>query len=470
MSSQINEMSNRNGSLLRGLVMVLDLLLLNVYTWFFMEAVSSPFARIKSFWLAVCFAYLISIHFFPPVFHLRQSTRLFVIGRVIRIWTFFLIMSLCFLFFLHCVVLLKWRYWLVYYGLFFILLCTGHLLDRRLLLHYCKWKGLWHEVLFVGQGPSLEDLYAAMRDDVSYGYRLKGYFADAPKEDFLGGIPYLGRVSELDSWLDGYPGRISAVYCSLPSERADEIRQLMECCTRHVTLFYSVPNVRNYLKRKMNMALYGDVPVLYISEIPLNRPGNKLFKRVFDIVVSVIFLVCFFPWIYLIVGAIIELTMPGPIFFKQKRTGLDGREFWCYKFRSMKVNDEADSVQATKNDPRKTKFGNFMRHTNIDELPQFWNVLMGTMSIVGPRPHMLRHTEVYSRLISKYMVRHFVKPGITGWAQVTGCRGETHELWQMERRVRKDIWYIEHWSFLLDLKIIWLTIWEVISGKNDEAY
>jgi putative colanic acid biosynthesis UDP-glucose lipid carrier transferase len=212
--------------------MVLDLLLLNVYTWFFMEAVSSPFARIKSFWLAVCFAYLISIHFFPPVFHLRQSTRLFVIGRVIRIWTFFLIMSLCFLFFLHCVVLLKWRYWLVYYGLFFILLCTGHLLDRRLLLHYCKWKGLWHEVLFVGQGPSLEDLYAAMRDDVSYGYRLKGYFADAPKEDFLGGIPYLGRVSELDSWLDGYPGRISAVYCSLPSERADEIRQLMECCTR----------------------------------------------------------------------------------------------------------------------------------------------------------------------------------------------------------------------------------------------
>ena len=267
-----------------------------------------------------------------------------------------------------------------------------------------------------------------------------------------------------------YHGSISAVYCSLSSTRADEIWQLIACCTRHVTLFYSVPNVRNYLKRKMNMALYGDVPVLYISEIPLNRPVNKLFKRVFDIVVSVIFLVFFFPWIYLIVGAIIKLTMPGPVFFKQKRTGLDGKEFWCYKFRSMKVNDEADSAQATKDDPRKTKFGNFMRHTNIDELPQFWNVLMGTMSIVGPRPHMLKHTEVYSQLISKYMVRHFVKPGITGWAQVTGCRGETHELWQMERRVRKDIWYIENWSFLLDLKIIWLTIWDVISGKNGEAY
>jgi putative colanic acid biosynthesis UDP-glucose lipid carrier transferase len=202
MSSQVNEMSNRNGSLLRGLAIVSDLLLLNVYTWVFMEAVSSPFARIKSFWLAICFAYLISIHFFPPVFHLRQSTRLFVIGRVIKTWTFFLIMSLCFLFFLHCVFLLKWRYWLAYYGLFFILLCTGHLLGRKLLLCYRKRKGLWHEVLFVGQSPSLEDLYAAMRDDASYGYRLKGYFADAPKEDFLEGIPYLGGVSEV-KFLDG---------------------------------------------------------------------------------------------------------------------------------------------------------------------------------------------------------------------------------------------------------------------------
>ena len=470
MSSQVNEMSNRNSSLLKGMVILADLLFLNGYTWVYTNTVGTPLVTRKGFWLAINFAYLIGIHFFPPVFHLRQSTRLTVVRRVTKTWIFYTVISLCFIFFLNCAAPLNWRYWILYYGLFFFSLVIERLTGRWLLLTYRRRRGLKHEVLFVGQSPNLEDLYAAMRDDASYSYRLKGYFADVPKEDFLEGIPYLGGVSEVSSWMDDYPGRISAVYCSLSSERADEIRQLIACCTRHVTLFYSVPNVRNYLKRKMNMALYGDVPVLYISEIPLNRPGNKLFKRVFDIVVSVIFLVFFFPWIYLIVGAIIKLTMPGPVFFKQKRTGLDGREFWCYKFRSMKVNDEADSVQATKDDPRKTKFGNFMRHTNIDELPQFWNVLMGTMSIVGPRPHMLKHTEVYSQLISKYMVRHFVKPGITGWAQVTGCRGETHELWQMERRVRKDIWYIENWSFLLDLKIIWLTIWDVISGKNGEAY
>ena len=162
--------------------------------------------------------------------------------------------------------------------------------------------------------------------------------------------------------------------------------------------------------------------------------------------------------------------MPGPIFFKQKRNGLNGEEFTCYKFRSMKVNNDADKLQATKDDPRKTKFGDFIRKTNIDELPQFWNVLKGDMSVVGPRPHMLMHTEMYSKLIPQYMIRHFAKPGITGWAQVTGCRGETKELWQMEERIKKDIWYIEHWRMLLDLKIIWLTVWNQVSGNDKKAY
>lgn len=163
-----------------------------------------------------------------------------------------------------------------------------------------------------------------------------------------------------------------------------------------------------------------------------------------------------------IIAIIIKIQSPGPIFFKQERTGFAGKTFFCYKFRSMHVNKDADLEQATENDPRKFAFGNFMRKTNIDELPQFWNVLRGDMSIVGPRPHMLHHTEIYSELIDKYMVRHFCKPGITGWAQVTGFRGETKELWQMEERVERDIWYIEHWTFMLDIKIIYKTIKSVI--------
>jgi putative colanic acid biosynthesis UDP-glucose lipid carrier transferase len=155
-----------------------------------------------------------------------------------------------------------------------------------------------------------------------------------------------------------------------------------------------------------------------------------------------------------IIAYFIKRQSPGPLFFKQERTGLNGKTFICYKFRSMHVNKDADRVQATKNDPRKFPFGEFIRHTNLDEFPQFYNVLKGDMSIVGPRPHMLAHTKQYSSIIDKYMVRHFSLPGITGYAQVSGCRGETKELWQMEERIKKDIWYIENWSFWLDIKII----------------
>lgn len=170
--------------------------------------------------------------------------------------------------------------------------------------------------------------------------------------------------------------------------------------------------------------------------------------------------------IYLIIGTAIKITSPGPIFFKQKRSGEAGKEFLCYKFRSMRVNKDSDTMQATKNDPRKTKLGNFLRKSNIDELPQFINVLLGSMSVVGPRPHMLKHTEEYSKLVDKYMVRHLIKPGITGWAQINGFRGETKELWQMEGRVERDIWYLEHWTFMLDLYIIYKTVKNAIQGEK----
>jgi len=170
-----------------------------------------------------------------------------------------------------------------------------------------------------------------------------------------------------------------------------------------------------------------------------------------------------------VVAVFILIQSPGPLFFRQIRTGVSGKDFMCYKFRSMHINRDADTVQATEHDPRKFPFGDWMRKYNIDELPQFWNVLMGEMSVVGPRPHMLYHTEMYKRKIGKYMVRHFVKPGITGWAQVTGFRGETKELWQMEERVKCDIWYIEHWSIWLDIRIVWMTV-KSIFIHDEKAY
>ena len=214
--------------------------------------------------------------------------------------------------------------------------------------------------------------------------------------------------------------------------------------------------------------LIDDVEVYVTYENPLGNPANRFVKRLFDIVVSFLALLVMLPFLP-ILAIIIKSQSPGPIFFKQLRTGIDGHDFMMYKFRSMHVNSDADKVQATKDDPRKYAFGNFMRKTNIDELPQFWNVLKGDMSIVGPRPHMLAHTEMYSQLIDKYMVRHFMKPGVTGWAQVTGFRGETSELWQMEGRVKRDIWYMEHWSIWLDIRIIWLTF-KSLFKRDEHAY
>ena len=189
-------------------------------------------------------------------------------------------------------------------------------------------------------------------------------------------------------------------------------------------------------------------------------------KRALDIVGSMVGMIIL-GIATIFVAPAIKLDSPGPVFFKQKRNGLNDKEFYCYKFRSMRVNTQADSLQATKDDPRKTRWGNIMRKTSIDELPQFINVLLGDMSVVGPRPHMLKHTEEYSKLINKYMVRHFGKPGITGWSQVTGYRGETKELKDMEGRIRGDIWYIEHWSFGLDLFIIYKTVANAIHGEKN---
>ncbi|MCD8293177.1 MAG: exopolysaccharide biosynthesis polyprenyl glycosylphosphotransferase, partial [Prevotellaceae bacterium] len=227
-----------------------------------------------------------------------------------------------------------------------------------------------------------------------------------------------------------------------------------------------VPDVRNYLKRQMHFEMMGNTPIMSIRQEPLAQMENRIVKRAFDLLFSLTFLCTLFPFLYIGIGIAIKCSSPGPIFFKQKRSGKEGKEFWCYKFRSMRINDQSDTLQATKNDCRKTRVGDFLRRSNMDELPQFINVLRGDMSVVGPRPHMLKHTEEYSKLIDKYMVRHLVKPGITGWAQINGFRGETKELWQMEGRVLKDIWYLEHWTFLLDIYIIYRTVKNCIIGDK----
>ena len=362
---------------------------------------------------------------------------------------------------------LSTRFLVIFYTAFLALLVSYRLIFRHFVKIYRRKGGNRRTVALVGDGSNMVELYEEMTADPTSGFKVVGYFAEHPSDNYPKECHYLGTPQEVIPYLK--KSKAEQLYCGLTSSHSKEILPIISYCENNLIHFYSVPNVRNYLKRRMHLELIGNVPVLDIRQEPLAQPENRLAKRLFDIVFSLLFLCTIFPIIFIIIGLAIKITSPGPIFFKQKSSGEENKEFWCYKFRSMRVNKDSDKVQATLNDPRKTRLGNFMRKTSIDELPQFINVLLGDMSVVGPRPHMLKHTEEYSKLIDKYMVRHLVKPGITGWAQVTGFRGETKELWQMEGRVERDIWYLEHWTFMLDLYIIYKTVKNAVKGEK-EAY
>ena len=358
-------------------------------------------------------------------------------------------------------------HWFVLYLLLLFFCILGYRLTlRKFIKLYRSRGGNLRFVVLVGSSTNNRELFEELTSQNWAGYRVLGYFDHQPNPKFEGKCTYLGTPEQVVGYLKENQN-VHFLFCCLPSAERELITPIINYCENNLVHFYSVPNVHNYLQNRVYFNMMGNVPYLSLRPDPLSRLGNKMIKRTFDIVFSLAFLCTIFPFIYILVAVITKITMPGPIFFKQKRNGLNDKEFYCYKFRSMRVNADADRVQATKDDPRKTKWGNIMRKTSIDELPQFINVLKGDMSVVGPRPHMLKHTEEYSQLINKYMVRHFVKPGITGWSQVTGFRGETKELKDMEGRIRGDIWYIEHWNFWLDIYIIYKTVANAIHGEKN---
>ncbi len=364
------------------------------------------------------------------------------------------------------------------FGLF---LFIKRLAERNLIKLYRKSGRNTRAVTLVGSDSELLTIYGKLLDDATLGYNVLGYYGDPALAEkskqrqpdghyFNAPLRWLGYMDFFMTQLDN-PQLLSLgddLYLCVSRIETDIIKRVSYFCDKHVLRFHYVQVSMESLGLNLKREMLDDVEVYVTIDIPIRNSVNRVMKRTLDIVVSICALLLIgllMPWIWYKV----RTESPGPLFFRQRRTGMDGRDFYCYKFRSMHVNNDSDRLQATENDPRKFVFGDFMRRMNIDELPQFWNVLKGDMSVVGPRPHMLAHTNQYSALISKYMVRHFVKPGVTGWAQVSGFRGETKELWQMEERVKHDIWYIENWSFGLDLNIIWLTIKSTL-GKDDKAY
>ena len=450
------ENHNQTNRLIKWIVIALDFvalwLLLPVVADFIPDSEEWTADKHRLFWGICSLSMVLAEYWFSSIIHqrmvgagdiLRRSTML-VATQVLL--SYLLLRSVRFLY------RIGWQLFFLGLALWTVIMLL-RLIEREVLKQLRRQGFNMRKVTFVGSDDELQRLHKKILSNPSYGYKLRSSFVST--SDFLSLLSHPEDLRLGDE-----------LYLCAPRREHQLIEQTASLCRHRMIKFYYVTTAEE--KLNLQPVQMDDLEVMGTYSSPLEDPLNRLLKRLLDIVFSFLCLILTALLLPFIVWAI-KRQSPGPVFFRQLRTGLDGRPFWCWKFRSMHVNDDADRLQATKNDPRKFPFGHFMRKTSIDELPQFWNVLRSDMSIVGPRPHMLAHTEQYDQLIDKYMVRHFVKPGITGWAQVTGFRGETRELWQMEGRVERDIWYIQHWSLWLDLRIIWMTA-KTIFKRDKKAY
>jgi len=313
--------------------------------------------------------------------------------------------------------------------------------------------------LIIGAGGLGLNFYQKVKTSNELGIKIVGFLdddKDLPDTDnpmYTEDIKdlILGTTDKIETALKSR--LVDNVVIALPMRAENKIVELTNICERQGVKAELIPDYYKIISENPSIRVIKGYPLIGIRNVPLENVFNKLTKRLFDFVFSVIGLIFLSP-IFIFIMILIKLTSKGPVFFRQKRTGYGQKEFNIIKFRTMSVNEESDVKQATKDDPRKTRFGDFLRRTNLDELPQIINILKGEMSIVGPRPHMLTHTEEFYQKYDKYLVRHWVKPGLTGWAQVNGWRGDS----DIGIRVKYDIEYIENWSIFFDIKIILLTI------------
>ena len=317
--------------------------------------------------------------------------------------------------------------------------------------------------VLVGRNVDIEEFL--QNKSFRQGLGVKGFYTVTEGVGIKKG-KYLGTLDDLLRDLNGE--KIDNIIICDSGDVEEIYRPILKKAENQMVRIFFLPGFSSFLPAT-SLKVVGDVPLFKLMPEPLQIPEKAFVKRAFDILFSLFVIIFILSWLTPIIAIIIRAESKGPVFFTQLRSGLDNKPFNCIKFRSMTINKDADLKVATKNDSRVTNFGAFMRKTSIDELPQFFNVLVGDMSVVGPRPHMLSQTEIYSEITDRYMLRHMVKPGITGWAQVTGARGEIFSEKDMQRRVEKDVWYIQNWSFFLDLKIIFLTVYNIFRG-DEQAY
>lgn len=306
-------------------------------------------------------------------------------------------------------------------------------------------------VILVGCGELAQSYMKAVADNRRYGITVDGFVSNAVPEHDFSGMRYFGEYEALNELLKG--DGVDEVVIALEEPRAGEVFSVINICEKCGTRVCVIPYYNSMISSVPSLHVVGGLKCFELRTSPLDNTANRTIKRTIDIVFSIFALLISSPILFLTAIGV-RLSSPGPIFFRQERVGMDKKTFTMYKFRSMRVNTTSDTAWSSDVDPRRTRFGTFIRKTSIDELPQFFNVLKGDMSVVGPRPEIPHYVEQFRETIPKYMLKHLVRPGITGWAQVNGLRGDT----SIEERIKHDIWYIENWTLGLDIKILFRTV------------
>ena len=445
----------RYSGFLRPISYLIDLLIIG----FFANNIILEKSDLLNFTLFISFSWIISTLFssFYEIFRYTSLTRIFsLIGKQSIIFTL-----LVFAFFGFFNNLDAEPLRIIKYVLIVILLITIIKFAIFFLLKkYRKvFKGNLRKVVIVGLNKKTDQLRKYFNDNPDYGYQLVKTF-DLNKKDKISINDVISFISE---------NEIDEIYSSVAEMNNKELLSLIDYADNNLKILKFLPDNKEIYSKKLDFTYYGYLPILSLRSIPIDEPINLFIKRSFDIFFSILVIIGILSWLTPLIGFLIKIESKGPVFFKQKRNGLDYKEFYCYKFRSMKPNPEAHLHQIRKGDPRVTRIGKFIRKTSIDELPQFINVLKGDMSVVGPRPHMVSHTHMYAEKIDKFMVRHFIKPGITGLAQVSGFRGEVEDDDFIKNRVKYDIYYLENWSILMDIRIVFRTVFDALRG-DDKAY
>ncbi len=435
---------------------------------FILDAVILLFFFLRPFqfdiWLIILlliFWFVLSL--FTNYYRVYRNTTLNELMELsFRHLTIFLLGFLAFLF----IAGLEFQYHLLYKILLLILLLLLRKIFVFLLLKKYRSYGLnvRYYAIF-GCNDELVRFHDLLEQRKDFGYQFTGYFSDknCSEQKLLGN--YQQGLKYISEELNG----VDVVFVSLKEHSDQQISEIIKTANNHFISIKFIPDNKNIYRQRLFLEYFEYYPVLSLRKSPLDDPVNAFIKRVFDIVFSLVIIVGILSWLTPILAILIKLESKGPVFFKQKRNGLNYKPFYCYKFRSMRPNPEADIKQVSKQDDRVTRIGRILRKTSIDELPQFINVLKGEMSVVGPRPHMINESERFRKVLDQFILRHYVKPGITGLAQIKGYRGEVQNKEDIINRVKYDLYYIENWSLFLDLKIIFQTVLKIFTGDK-KAY